>query len=80
MKVYSAKHGFVSPTILAKGVVDLAKARDIHAAVMLHPSRLAVDDFKGKISLPGEFYRRSDIIPISKALNCPVKKRKLWIV
>lgn len=30
----------------AKGVVDLAKAREIHAAVMLHPSRIPVDDIK----------------------------------
>ncbi|XP_051201526.1 endo-1,3;1,4-beta-D-glucanase [Lolium perenne] len=30
----------------AKGVVDLAKARELHAAVLLHPSRITVDDIK----------------------------------
>jgi dienelactone hydrolase len=30
----------------AKGVVDLGKAREIQAAVMLHPSRITVDEIK----------------------------------
>jgi hypothetical protein len=49
--------------------VDLAKAREIHAAVLLHPSRITVDDIEGKISLYRGFYKRQDIVPIFKYLD-----------
>uniref|UniRef100_A0A452Z273 Dienelactone hydrolase domain-containing protein n=1 Tax=Aegilops tauschii subsp. strangulata TaxID=200361 RepID=A0A452Z273_AEGTS len=40
------KHSAPSPHISAKVVAELAKANEIQAAVMLHPSAVTVDDIK----------------------------------
>ena len=47
-KVWPVKHCASSFHISAKVVAELAKANEIQAAVMSHPSFVTVDDIKGK--------------------------------